>query len=244
MLPVLRIICGAFYGLLCVFSIVTGLLYAGGRKELNPLELSDKFMSRYSDPGKRKAFARKMGWVTFAVGIVQGIAAFAIIRAGSPVFYWIALGFTLFSIASVAFKLKGRFNAFPALKCAAYLAILTVLLLGGTRDAFFGKAQSAAAPTAQAEDGKLTADMAYRGVNAYCRETYDWSAAESAPDIMYVAMGEETETEYLVVFRSYTGAFVDFHVDKASGETRMVERVPSLGIEEEAGSINLYDYLG
>ena len=39
-------ICGAFYALLCVFSIVTGLLYSSGRKELNPLELSDRFMER------------------------------------------------------------------------------------------------------------------------------------------------------------------------------------------------------
>ena len=45
-------------------------------------------------------------------------------------------------------------------------------------------------------------------------------------------------------FRSYTGSFVYFFVDKVSGLTRMVDYVPSLGIESEAGSINLYDYLG
>lgn len=94
-----------------------------------------------------------------------------------------------------------------------------------------------------AKEAALTAEMAYQGVNAYCRETYDWSAAENDPDIMYVTMGEETESEYQVIFRSYTGAFVDFYVDKASGETRMVERVPNLGIEEDAGGINIYDYL-
>ncbi len=236
MVDILRIICGAFYGLLCVFSIVTGLLYAGGRKELNPLELSDKFMRRYDEPEKRKAFARRMGWVTFAVGVAQGVAAYALIRAGRPAYYWFALGFTLFSIASAAFKLKGKINAFPALKCAAYLAILAVLL-GGARAAFFGGG-------ADAGSGTLTADMALEGVSAYCHETYDWSVAEDAPDVMYVTLGEETESEYQVSFRSYTGAFVDFHVDKTSGETRMVERVPMLGVEEEVGSINIYDYLG
>ena len=60
---------------------------------------------------------------------------------------------------------------------------------------------------------------------------------------MYVTMGEETETEYQVIFRSYTGAFVYFYVDKASGTTRMVESVPSLDVEEETGTINLSDYL-
>ena len=90
---------------------------------------------------------------------------------------------------------------------------------------------------------RITAEMAYEGVNNYCHSTYDWSVAEENPSIMYVTMGEETETEYQVIFRSYTGAFVYFYVDKASGTTRMVESVPSLDVEEETGTINLSDYL-
>ena len=35
----------------------------------------------------------------------------------------------------------------------------------------------------------------------------------------------------------------DFYVNKTNGTTRMVEKVPSLNVEEEAGTINLYDYL-
>ena len=66
---VLLTICESFYALLCVFSIITGLIYASGKKKLNPLELSDKFMSRYEDPDKLKKFTVKMGWVTFFVGI-------------------------------------------------------------------------------------------------------------------------------------------------------------------------------
>ena len=133
----LLLLCGVFYAVLCVFSIVTGLIYASGKKELNPLELSETFMDRLSDPEKRRKFAVKMGWVTFTVGIVQGLTALAIFRKGSPLLYALALGFTLFSIASVAFKLKGKINAFPLLKCAAYLAILIVLLLKSTRALFF-----------------------------------------------------------------------------------------------------------
>ena len=60
---------------------------------------------------------------------------------------------------------------------------------------------------------------------------------------MYITMGEETEKEYLVVFRSYTGALVYFYVEKASGKTRMVELVPSLDVEEETGTIYLWDYI-
>ena len=134
----LLLLCGIFYAVLCVFSIVTGLMYASGKKKLNPLELSEKFMSRYTDSDKLKRFTIKMGWVTFLVGIVQGITSFAILHRHNAVLYWTALAFTLFSIVSVAWKLKGKINAFPVLKCIAYTAILVVLLLGGARAQFFG----------------------------------------------------------------------------------------------------------
>ncbi len=95
----------------------------------------------------------------------------------------------------------------------------------------------------EASQNNITEEMAYEGVNNYCHAMYDWSIAEQNPDIMEVTMGEETETEYQVIFRSYTGAFVYFYVDKSTGMTRLVEYVPSLDIEEETGTINLYDYL-
>ena len=92
--------------------------------------------------------------------------------------------------------------------------------------------------------------MAYEGVNNYCHQKYDWSVAKDNPDIMYVQMGEETDSTYQVVFRSYTGAFVHFYVNKTSGTTRVVEKVPNLNVEEDdgehqlsAGTINLFDYL-
>ena len=85
--------------------------------------------------------------------------------------------------------------------------------------------------------------MAYEGVSNYCHSEYDWSIAEDNPDIMTVEMGEETDSAYQVVFRSYTGALVYFYVDKASGSTRMVEYVPTLDIQNDAGTINLFDYI-
>ena len=90
---------------------------------------------------------------------------------------------------------------------------------------------------------KITAEMAYEGVNNYCHKEYDWSVAKDNPDIMNLTMGEETDSTYQVVFRSYTGAFVHFYVNKTSGITRMVEKVLNLNVEEDAGTINLFDYL-
>ena len=90
---------------------------------------------------------------------------------------------------------------------------------------------------------KITAEMAYEGVNNYCHSEYDWSMAKDNPDIMGVVMGEETDSAYQVIFRSYTGAFVNFYVDKTSGTTRMEEYVPTLDVKNDAGTIELFDYL-
>ena len=100
-------------------------------------------------------------------------------------------------------------------------------------------------PDAQVQDTlkTITEEMAYEGVNNYCHSTYDWSIAKDNPEIMYVQMGEETDSAYQVVFRSYTGAQVRFYVDKASGKTRLVEHVPALDVDSAADTINLLDYI-
>lgn len=90
---------------------------------------------------------------------------------------------------------------------------------------------------------EITEEMAYAGVNNYCHITYDWSIAEEIPDIMYVVNWDETETEYVVMFRSYTGAYEYFYVDKASGVTRIVSYEPVQQKETDEGTINIWDYL-
>ena len=90
---------------------------------------------------------------------------------------------------------------------------------------------------------EITAEMAYEGVCNYCHSAYDWGVAEDNPSIMYVQMGEETDSAYQVVFRSYTGALVNFYVDKVSGTTRMEEYVPTLDVRSDAGTIDIFDYI-
>ena len=92
-------------------------------------------------------------------------------------------------------------------------------------------------------ESAITKEMAYEGVNNYCHSEFDWSMAEENPEIMYVELGEETATEYQVVFRSYTGSLRYFYVDKTTGSTRMVDIVPNIAVEEDAGTININDYL-
>ena len=128
------------------------------------------------------------------------------------------------------------------LKYKAFSFAFLALFLCSCRNNQAGVTQSS---DVQTEDTlrTITADMAYEGVNNYCHSAYDWSVAKDNPDIMYLTMGEETDSAYQVVFRSYTGAFVYFYVDKTTGTTRMVEKVPSLNVEEDAGTIDLFDYL-
>ena len=116
-----------------------------------------------------------------------------------------------------------------SMKHTAFSFILTAMLLC-----------SCGSNTTKSE---ITAEMAYEGVSNYCHSAYDWSIAKENPSIMYVQMGEETDSAYQVVFRSYTGAFVNFYVDKASGTTRMEEYVPTLDVINDAGTIDLFDYL-
>ena len=106
-----------------------------------------------------------------------------------------------------------------------------------------GKESSEALDSSKISKRKITKEMADEGVSNYCHSKYDWSIANENPSIMYISMGEETESEYQVIFRSYTGAYVYFYVNKTSGSTRMVEYVPTLDIENEIGTINIFDYI-
>ena len=129
------------------------------------------------------------------------------------------------------------------MKYIAFIFIFVALFLCSCNNNKVNDKQSS---DVQTEDTlrTITKEIAFEGVNNYCHREYDWSVAKDNPDIMYVQLGEETDSAYQVVFRSYTGAFVHFYVDKTSGTTRIVEKVPSLSVEEETGNIELFDYLG
>ena len=128
------------------------------------------------------------------------------------------------------------------MKYIAFTFVFVALLLCSCNN---NKVNDTQSTDVQTEDTlrTITKEMAFEGVNNYCHKEYDWSVAKDNPDIMFVQIGEETDSAYQVVFRSYTGAFVHFYVNKTSGTTKMVEKVPSLNVEEETGTINLFDYL-
>lgn len=128
------------------------------------------------------------------------------------------------------------------MKYIAFIFIFVALFLCSCGNNKVNDTQSS---DVQSEDTlrTITKETAFEGVNNYCHREYDWSVAKDNPDIMYVQMGKETDSAYQVIFRSYTGAFVNFYVNKTSGTTRMEEYVPTLDIRNEAGSIDIFDYL-
>ncbi len=59
-MSVLIMLCGIFYAVLCIFSIVTGILYISGKRKLNPIELSDNMVKKLSTQNKKKKFSKTM----------------------------------------------------------------------------------------------------------------------------------------------------------------------------------------
>ena len=134
---ILLMLSGVFYSVLCIFSLVTGIIYMTGKRKLNPLELSDKTVRRLNESGKMEEFARRMGLITFIVGIIQGLSAYCLFLGRSPIHYWIAFGFNAFSIMSALMKLKQRLTSFPIIKLVFYLSIMIILLLKVSRNIYF-----------------------------------------------------------------------------------------------------------
>lgn len=129
-MPILNMLCGIFYAVLCIFSIVTGILYISGKRELSPIELSDNMVKKLSTPNKKKKFSKTMWYVTFFVWILQGITAYALLYSTNEILYYFAIWFTIFSIWSVVFKLKWKINSFSLIKLVFYIAILVILFIG------------------------------------------------------------------------------------------------------------------
>ena len=90
---------------------------------------------------------------------------------------------------------------------------------------------------------RITSDDAYNAVNNYCHSAYAWTIPAGNPDFMFVTNGNETDTDYEIIFRSYTGAFVYFNVNKENGNCSIIEENPITKEKEISGSISIYDYL-
>jgi len=100
-----------------------------GKRKLNPLELSDKFVKKIKDMDK---FTKKMGLVTFIVGIAQGISAIGLYKISYLTYF--SLAFTIFSFISAFTKLWNKWSNFAFIKLICYSLILCLFvyyIMGG-----------------------------------------------------------------------------------------------------------------
>jgi hypothetical protein len=92
----------------------------------------------------------------------------------------------------------------------------------------------------------MSEDQVVTAVMNYCYEQNPSLLNMSQDEYYYYWALTDTEgSEYTVTFRSYTGSFTYYHVNKISGETYTTEYVPGIIDEESPGNeyFNAWDYL-
>jgi len=136
--PKLLIFCGLFYSILCIFSIVSGIVQICS-SDLAAIELNDAMISAIQGALTSTGLTIGVffGLVTILVGILQGLAAFAIWKGHSKIGYWYALGFTVFSLLSCSSKLFMSVNLFSIAKIIVYILVIVILIMGVSRAHFW-----------------------------------------------------------------------------------------------------------
>ena len=93
---------------------------------------------------------------------------------------------------------------------------------------------------------RLLEEQAVNTIRRYClNNDPELAGIESAGEYpVYWTVEAENENEIVVLFRSYTGAQVRYHIDPVSGNTYVTEFVPGItpGEERTEETLNVWDY--
>lgn len=93
---------------------------------------------------------------------------------------------------------------------------------------------------------ELDRDQTLAAIERFCREQNpDLNNMSQDEYSFYWELTSETEQEYVVTYRSYTGSFTYFHVNKATGEVTTMEYVPGITDGEVPGAeeFQIWDYI-
>jgi small-conductance mechanosensitive channel len=178
-----------------------------------------------------------MGGVTIVVGLLQGASSVAIMSLGGAGLYALALGFTIFSICSVLFKLRGKVSAFPLLKLAAYLAILAVLLMGSSRELFFASSTADAKTLGRIVLGVITLAVAVAAGLAVVR---------LGTRVIRTAFGESSLGEVSIVvnlLRAIVAVTVIYFVGENVFHVELGGVIQTLGVTTLVVSLGLQDFI-
>ena len=94
---------------------------------------------------------------------------------------------------------------------------------------------------------ELDRDQTLAAIERFCREQNpDLNNMSQDEYSFYWELTSETEQEYVVTYRSYTGSFTYFHVNKETGEVTTMEYVPGITDGEVPGAeeFQIWDYIG
>lgn len=95
-------------------------------------------------------------------------------------------------------------------------------------------------------DGKLSDELALSAIKRYCyAQNAELEAIVKAGEYpVYWELASSDENEIVVLYRSYTGAQIRYHIDPVSGETCVTESVPAVSSEETRTDevLNVRDY--
>ncbi len=94
---------------------------------------------------------------------------------------------------------------------------------------------------------RISEEQALAAIKKYCHTCNPdlESIADAGEYPVYWDVSSVTDSEIVVLFRSYTGAQIRYYIDSVSGETYITEFVPGITSEEErtGESINAWDYI-
>lgn len=96
-------------------------------------------------------------------------------------------------------------------------------------------------------DAKITDDQALNAIKKYCFEKNPdlEGMVNSGEYEIYWNVESSSETEIVVLYRSYTGAQVRYYINPTSGDTYETEFMPGISSEEERTeeTFNVKDYI-
>ena len=94
---------------------------------------------------------------------------------------------------------------------------------------------------------RISDEQAMAAVKRYCYSVNPdlKSIVNAGENTVYWDISSSTDTEIVVLFRSYTGAQVRYYIDRVSGNTHVTEFVPGITPAEEPSdeSLNAWDYI-
>ena len=97
------------------------------------------------------------------------------------------------------------------------------------------------------EEKRISDEQALAAIKRYCYlNNPDLEGMEKAGEYpVYWDVSSSDEQEIVILFRSYTGAQIRYHIDPVSGEAYVTEFVPGITAEEERTdeSLNIWEYI-